>query len=344
MSGFRGGRRGGGPPKGLFVKGVWHCDCNPREPAVHFETKKPGPNKGKWFRTCQKPEGERCGFFLWDHNAHDREAAALANNSRTEPDPNRSIPNVNPNTPSRRGPSPPPPYTIQSGSSEPSRKRSRSASNNLDDEYSLGHADDAFHDELHQVMTEVETPSKAAKTSNFATPATSRRQLPWQMDQLNGASASGLQTPQTSRRTPGDPFDAKYPVPGGSLFALSKVNDDEIHQAATPSSSSETPTPSRFKNVVADDLVHDVFDLLHEASVRFGAQTENELKTLLSKHARSSEGYRRGRDVIRTTVKAKDAKITELTYRVSTLEAELEAEKAMVKHLQWEAHDESLDT
>lgn len=96
--------------------------------------------------------------------------------------------------------------------------------------------------------------------------------------------------------------------------------------------------------MVTDDLVHDVFGLLQEASVQFNAQTENALKDMLSKHARSAEGYRRGRDVIRTTVKAKDAKITELTYRVSTLEAELEAEKAMVKHLQWEAHDEPLDT
>jgi hypothetical protein len=41
--------------------------------------------------------------------------------------------------------------------------------------------------------------------------------------------------------------------------------------------------------------------------------------------------------------KAKDAKITELTYRINTLEANLEAEKALVKHLQWEAENGSLD-
>lgn len=77
--------------------------------------------------------------------------------------------------------------------------------------------------------------------------------------------------------------------------------------------------------------------MLQEGSVRLAADTQAGLKDLLSKHAKSAEGFRRGRDVIRSTVKAKDAKITELTYRVSTLEAELEAEKAMMKHLQWEA-------
>ena len=112
--------------------------------------------------------------------------------------------------------------------------------------------------------------------------------------------------------------------------------DEETQQTATPSSSFETPTPSRFRNVSAEDLVRDVFSLLQEGSVRLASDTEDNLKNLLSKHAKTAEGLRRGRDVIRTTVKAKEAKITELTYRVSTLEAELEAEKEMVKHLQWE--------
>lgn len=44
---------------------------------------------------------------------------------------------------------------------------------------------------------------------------------------------------------------------------------------------------------------------------------------------------------MRATVKAKDARIAELTYRIGTLEAELEAEKAMVKHLEWEAQSDA---
>jgi hypothetical protein len=35
-------------------------------------------------------------------------------------------------------------------------------------------------------------------------------------------------------------------------------------------------------------------------------------------------------------LKAKDAKIAELQHRIDTLEAELETERAIVKHLRWE--------
>jgi hypothetical protein len=97
----------------------------------------------------------------------------------------------------------------------------------------------------------------------------------------------------------------------------------------------ETPTPARFKDVRGDGLVQDVFNLLKEANVKLSDTTEKELSSLLLKHAKTAEGLKRGRDVARTTIKARDAKIIELIYRTSTLEAELEAEKAMVKHLQW---------
>lgn len=35
--------------------------------------------------TCQKAQPKRCDFFLWDDEAKSREAAAVLNNSRTEP-------------------------------------------------------------------------------------------------------------------------------------------------------------------------------------------------------------------------------------------------------------------
>jgi hypothetical protein len=279
-------------------------------------------------RSCQKQMSDesRCKFFLWDTDAHNREAAALSNNSRTEPG------HTEPATPSRRQPSPPPHYTIETGASGPSRKRSRTI-DDLDDNYGLDQADDDFNNELDHVMTEVETPSKAVKTSKLSTPAT-RRKLPWQMDQ---PATTGLQTPQTGGRTSKDPFTTRLTTTGGAHLTPSR-NDhhDDTPQIATPSSSFETPTPSRFRNVSAEDLVRDVFGLLQDSSVRLASETENELKGLLSRHTKNAEGLRRGRDVLRTTVKAKDAKITELTYRVNTLEAELEAEKEMKKHLQWE--------
>ncbi|KAF2030006.1 hypothetical protein EK21DRAFT_66379, partial [Setomelanomma holmii] len=198
--------------------------------------------------------------------------------------------------------------------------------------------DDAFSNEL---INAAETPSKAAKTSEFATPTT-RRKLPWQMDQPAKAGINGLHTPQTGGRDSTDPFNTRSTGPSGAQNTPTRTIDvdNDAHQTATPSSSLETPTPNRFRNISIEDVVRDVFSILQEGNIRLTSDTESALTSLLLKHAKNAEGFKRGRDVIRTTVKAKEAKITELTYRVSTLKAELEAEKAIVKHLQWEAGEQ----
>lgn len=270
---------------------------------------------------------------MWDKDAQPREAAALASNTRTEPGRGQ------PSTPSRRQPSPPPPYTVETAAAQQSRKRSHAAAEQ-DDEFGLDEADADFNTELSNVLMAVETPSKTIKTSQFATPST-RRKLPWQTDQPSTTAHNGLQTPQTGGRFSTNPFNTQFGTPSGSLNTPSRLRnaDDETKQTPTPSSYFETPTPTRFRNVPAEDLLQDVFGLLQESNVRLPSDTEAELKKLLSKHARSAEGLRRGRDVSRKLAEAKDAKITELTYRISTLEAEVEAEKEMVKLKQWELDD-----
>ncbi|KAI9795505.1 MAG: hypothetical protein M1825_001455, partial [Sarcosagium campestre] len=72
-------------PKGLFEDGIWKCNCDPRQPADHFQTRNGGKNHGRWFYTCQKPQPKRCNFFLWDDDAKPREASAVLANSRSEP-------------------------------------------------------------------------------------------------------------------------------------------------------------------------------------------------------------------------------------------------------------------
>ena len=224
---------------------------------------------------------------------------------------------------------PSPPHTIDSGRGESSRKRVRGTSIDLDDEYGFGAADEAFKDEPDHVMTAVETPRKAARTSEFATHSV-RRTLPWNKDDQAATNANGLQTPRTTRTVQTDAVSSRL---GRSLFTPSRPLN-EAHQTATPSSSPQkTPTPNRFKDRNGDDLVREVLNLLHDANVKISTATERDLNNLLSKHAKAAEGLRRGRNVIRATINARDVKITELTYRISTLEAELEAEKAMVKHL-----------
>jgi hypothetical protein len=65
------------------------------------------------------------------------------------------------------------------------------------------------------------------------------------------------------------------------------------------------------------------------------------VKKLISRHAKTAKGFRSGRDVIRANIRAKDAKITELTYRIKTLEAEVKAETTVSRRLRWEVGTES---
>ncbi|KAM0807158.1 hypothetical protein AB5N19_07497 [Seiridium cardinale] len=80
------------PSNGHFSKGQWHCNCQPRLPAVQFQVRRESTNKGRWFYTCQvdrtkgkSGEPTRCDFFLWADDARLREEAAVLSNSTTEP-------------------------------------------------------------------------------------------------------------------------------------------------------------------------------------------------------------------------------------------------------------------
>src|SRR5882757_9592918 len=41
-------RNGRTSKRGVFIEGVWHCDCEPRLPADKFQTKNGGKNHGRW--------------------------------------------------------------------------------------------------------------------------------------------------------------------------------------------------------------------------------------------------------------------------------------------------------
>lgn len=68
--------------KGLFENGQWFCDCEPRLPAVHLQTKKKGRNNGRWFYTCQRDRKEQCGFFVFEDVAQEREKQYLLGGGR----------------------------------------------------------------------------------------------------------------------------------------------------------------------------------------------------------------------------------------------------------------------
>ncbi|KAI1208860.1 uncharacterized protein F4807DRAFT_429759 [Annulohypoxylon truncatum] len=74
------------PLNGFFRNGVWHCNCIPRLPAVQFTVRRDTANKGRSFYTCQKDKDKKnkCDFFLWTEDAHEREIGAVLTNSRSE--------------------------------------------------------------------------------------------------------------------------------------------------------------------------------------------------------------------------------------------------------------------
>jgi hypothetical protein len=255
------------------------------------------------------------------------------NDSRTETLSTNTTPSRP--TPSRpqRAPSPPPPRAFDVGTFEPSRKRTRAVFDEDEDEYSLGSRDEAFDNELDRVMIEAETPRKVARIQNFETPA--RRKLPWDMNKDSNRAVNTMPTPETGRRGPGDLFSTHFPQPGSSKM---KELEEDSYQAMTPSSSMDTPTPSRFRDAgtIGPDLARDVFKCLRENNVQLSEDTETALTNVLKKHAKMTEGLRLGREASRKEVKAKEARIAELTLRNNTLQAEQEALEAKMKVVTWE--------
>jgi hypothetical protein len=280
--------------------------------------------------TCQKPrdESERCKFFLWESDAKPQEERALLNHTRSEPE--RT--NQTPSRPQRTS-TPPPPYTTEARPSESTRKRTRPAVEDDEDEFGINQGGPNFDDEL-RVMANVETPTKAIKTEPYTTP---RRNQPWDN------APNGLHTPQTksgpSRAKPFPPTSSRQE---GSSVTPSKNNQhEESSQTLTPASSVfNTPTPSRFKDVgvvhTEDSLVDDVLNLFAEEDVRLPSKTAAALRTLLGKHARRVEGNNKSKEVLRLRIKAEEAKNLELSLRNNTLQAELDVAKATVDHLNWE--------
>ncbi|EMD66909.1 hypothetical protein COCSADRAFT_351494 [Bipolaris sorokiniana ND90Pr] len=216
----------------------------------------------------------------------------------------------------------------------PGHKRKRSVSGNLD-KHRLSKAPDD-HDP-GEAMSHLETPGKAAKITIFSTLVTK-----------SDTAVYGLQTPHTGRKAQEDPFNSRPPTTAASPFPSSATSQESIRRVATPYSTPctsihETPNTSRSKNSMDQDLVGGVFDLLQQSNIVLPGHIEEELRTLLIRHVKRTEGFKRARDATRLAIKAKDAKITEFTYRIGALEAELEAEKAMVTHLQWEAQNHTSD-
>ncbi|RDL38595.1 Uncharacterized protein BP5553_02935 [Venustampulla echinocandica] len=307
------------PLNGLFEDGIWHCNCSSRLPASHFQVKKEGPNKGKWFYTCQEPKGRQCGFFLWDDKAVGREMRAVLNNSRSKPD--------EPSTPV----DPSKDMRPMEGHSAARNKFMQGQVKTEEDEFGdwpLSVADEV--DVVERASTpqssNPETPRKAIKTSQFATPGSKRKwddtNLPTPMTE--GGNRSGFSNAR------GDVFTTP-----SSIF-----KENMLFGLRSPSA---TPTPSRFRDTTLPasshgeapqpsyDITDEVMDLLKDQQI--DKETATSLRQLLDRHALKVSGIARGRDITRVALKAKDAKITDLQQKVAALESEREMDKTIIKHL-----------
>ncbi|KAF2498955.1 hypothetical protein BU16DRAFT_524968 [Lophium mytilinum] len=375
MSNFRGARRGGkGRPshsyattqKGLFEDGTWKCDCTPRLPAIHLQTKKETANKGRWFYKCQKSQDDEecCNFFLWEDAAKPREGRAVLGNSRTEP----ATPVTTPKKPTiavTRAFTPSD-YGLPQHE-DGHKKRGRS-----DEEEDYGWDDSIDSVELARLGKQYdtlskppETPRKAVKTDTFTTPNTSRRKLPWLEN--SPVNADGLPTPTSMSKTlleGAGRIDRTSPasvVSNSSYVTAGSERQKEIMRGytlpmpvgtPTPIRSSNTlaakdttPTPSRFRDVDVGDgedclLITDVLGVLSVNNVALDEVTKEGVRTVLNKHDLRTQGIIKGREISRLAIKAKDSKITELGLRISTLEAELETEKALAQHLKWKLEND----
>lgn len=168
-----------------------------------------------------------------------------------------------------------------------------------------------------------ETPRKAIKSAPSMTPGSKRKR-----------DEAVLPTPSTT--------DDIFNTP-----AATKANGDRW-DGKTPfglRSPSQTPTPMRFHDAepssqnTSYEITEEVMELLK--GQRIDEDTVSNLRGLLNRHAMKMSGIAKGRDITRVALKAKDKTIAELRQRISSLEAEREMDKAVIKHFKNEMINEA---
>lgn len=81
------------------------------------------------------------------------------------------------------------------------------------------------------------------------------------------------------------------------------------------------------------ELTSDVLRVLQDSKILIDSNVKAELKTLCDRHALSTRGILKGRDISRATVNTKNAQISELQENIAALQAERETNRAVIRHL-----------
>ncbi|OKL58111.1 hypothetical protein UA08_06723 [Talaromyces atroroseus] len=319
--------------RGRFIEGVWHCDCDPRLPAEHFQTKKAGVNRGRWFYTCQKPQSEGCKFFLWEDDAQVREKQTVLANSRSEH-----------HTPMRRPPKNNNTSTQVGGLLTPGTGARRTqASAHQNEEITLtptkvrrieqstldedDNWDDNWDDEVEKIMTRSTGPMRQPVFSP-STPS---------------------QTPRTATKSTTSPGKRKFEdfsnddhPPPSSETEPGSSQSSFMTMSAAPFSSVEvsaTPTPRRYKDVLSahgmsstslSDLSAKVFAIFDRHNVVVPTVARDEVSMFLDQQHLRAQGILRGREMSWMALKKKDGEIKSLKERIESLESEREMDRIVI--------------
>ncbi|KAB2573924.1 Px domain-containing protein [Lasiodiplodia theobromae] len=301
-SGRRGGRGAAQnrTPRGCFEDNTWYCDCgySKKLPAAKFRVKKEGPNKGRWFYTCQKKPGDeqRCGFFMWEEDAKTREDGAVSAGSVSGADVGRG-------------------NAASSGTAAKRKWQEEvdgEAETEDEDEYGWDQ-DTSVEAAIGRVLDAVSTPSrKVLKMKEGATP--------------RGDSAM-VMTPVSQRGNGG----------GVSAAAATKATPTPaMFGTVTPSTSAGGGGSAAAEDDVGDALVVEVLQVLDERDINLDDEANEALQEVLKSHSLRMQNLARGRDISRLAVRERNAKLAELQARVKTLEAELETQRAVIANLNWQ--------
>lgn len=337
---YRGSPTRVAPKKGLFIEGVWHCNCDPRLPASHFQVRKEGPNKGRWFYTCQQPKDAGCGFFLWDEDAKGREMGVVLDNSTSE--------QATPITPrkqayNKQGGGAPKPYDQSHGQHRAVSETKADSADDFDD-WALSAQDE--NEMVQQIdrqmsMPPPETPKKVIKTAVF-TPGSKRRRedvdvwpTPSTMSSNRLRDEDIFTTPSTSRFTlnssSGTPTPARRGIPSPSASPTpTPIRQPNFGYSLNSNISTSTDPFTGALGSSDYDITDSVLSLL--ATHSLPTSTITDLRTLLNKHALRTSGIEKGRDITREALKVKERDIEELKGRIVKLEAERELDKCIIRH------------
>ncbi|KAF2210850.1 hypothetical protein CERZMDRAFT_99014 [Cercospora zeae-maydis SCOH1-5] len=305
--------------KGLFDK-LWYCDCTPRLPAEQFTVKKQGKNHGRRFYTCQQDQDKRCGFFMWSDEAQAREAQCVLSNSRDEGDSNvqegwnagrprvhfAEIPKQSPSTVSHAG-----------------VKRNARDAGLMEDDYMYDEGWDLTGAEEEQLAkaadeSELRTPQKPRidgppAAGVYATPSSETkrapRKLPWLQEEPvtpKKGIVNYFQTPekQTGQSTPGE------------TPAQQQRRDESTEiEPSSPSRFSSSQRANEREVTLTEEVLQEI------RSLPLPPDKMARLKSILKKHEARAEGYRKGRDISRSALKAKEKLLQAASEKIRSPEA-----------------------